>query len=545
MPSPNINTTDTLEQGRQKINVHFNDATQHGSSSGGTGGTNLGYINVKSYGALGTGSGGASQDQSGFQQAINAAGANGTVYIPPGNYYLGGGFNLGKHTRIVGTGTHAVTLNHTGNNVLFTNTVVEVNADIHKRRGFIGFEVRGNSQADAKGIVCGNGYGAFLEDLTVVGYGGTNGIGIEIRNSLDPTFGYSEGTVLRDIHLRYCTKNLAFIVSGGSASFSDTRIHNLVSVADNGHTAMYIGQNAPLYASDCLMKLHLVGPTAVGLKMEADTRLHANLFSIYVEQNAIPNAGYGAYVLTPTAKLWGNGVVYPQPGFAHITDGTPLASVADGALFDVSSPQAARIRDPGPSADRYRYIATLPASAGPTYDKLVVELKGGLWTEGEADDVFQFANRGGFRSWSLKRGGTSASRNGCRIVAYRQSDGSVRVYQKSLQGAVVSAMVNAYGTGMQEAYPGPEGQPLLHTFQPKVPTSRVPSGTLIFDSATAAPNLSVNAGKFVVADGPQIITGTGAPSDNSLPVGTLYLRKDGGASTTLYVKTGAATWTAK
>jgi hypothetical protein len=49
----------------------------------------------------------------------------------------------------------------------------------------------------------------------------------------------------------------------------------------------------------------------------------------------------------------------------------------------------------------------------------------------------------------------------------------------------------------------------------------------------------------VVADGPQIITGTGAPSDNSLPVGTLYLRKDGGASTTLYVKTGAATWTAK
>ena len=238
-------------------------------------------------------------------------------------------------------------------------------------------------------------------------------------------------------------------------------------------------------------------------------------------------------------------MIYPQPGFAHITDGTPLASVADGALFDVSSPQAARIRDSGPAADRYRYIATLPASAGPTYDKLVVELKGGLWFEGEADDVFQFANRGGFRPWFLKRGGTTNSRNGLRVVAYSQGDGSVNVYLKTVAGAVVSAMVNAYGTGMQEAFPGPDGQPLLHTFQPKVPTSTVPSGTLIFDSATAAPNLSVNAGKFVVADGPQIITGTGAPSDNSLPVGTLYLRQDGDASTTLYVKTGAATWTAK
>jgi hypothetical protein len=543
MPSPNINTTDTLEQGRQKINVHFNDVTQHGG--GGGGGADLGWVNVKDHGASGTGSGGASQDQSGFSAAISQAGASGTVYIPPGNYYLGGGFNLGKHTRIVGAGTHAVTLNHTGNNVLFTNTVVEQNADIHKRRGFIGFEVRGNNQASAKGIVCGNGYGALLEDLTVVGYGGTNGIGIEIRNSLDPTFGYSEGTMLRDIHLRYCTKNLAFIVDGGSASFSDTRMHNVVSVADSGHTCLYLGASAPLYCSDLFIKLHLTGATAVGLKMEADSRLHSNLFSIYTEQNITPSAGFGAMVLAATARIWGNGVIYPQPGIAHLSDGTPLSNIADGALVDVSSPQGSRIRDAGGAADRYRYIATLPPSSGASYDKLVVEVHGGLWDQGELFDVYEFANRPTFRSWSLKRGSNQAARNGCRIVAYKRVDGSVRVYQKSVAGAFVSAMVNAFGTGMVEAFPGPDGQPVMHTFHPQVPKTTVPSGTLIFDSATAAPNLSVNAGTFVVADGPQIITGTGAPSDNSLPVGTLYLRKDGGASTTLYVKTGAATWTAK
>lgn len=49
--------------------------------------------------------------------------------------------------------------------------------------------------------------------------------------------------------------------------------------------------------------------------------------------------------------------------------------------------------------------------------------------------------------------------------------------------------------------------------------------------------------------GPKIVTGTGSPeSVITAPMGSLYLRTDGGASTTLYVKTSgtAATgWTAK
>ena len=44
----------------------------------------------------------------------------------------------------------------------------------------------------------------------------------------------------------------------------------------------------------------------------------------------------------------------------------------------------------------------------------------------------------------------------------------------------------------------------------------------------------------------QIITGSGAPSgSDGSPIGTLYLNTAGGASTTLYVKTGASTYTAK
>jgi hypothetical protein len=44
---------------------------------------------------------------------------------------------------------------------------------------------------------------------------------------------------------------------------------------------------------------------------------------------------------------------------------------------------------------------------------------------------------------------------------------------------------------------------------------------------------------------PVITFGTGAPSDNTLCVGSVYLRLDGGATTSIYIKTGATTWTAK
>lgn len=42
-----------------------------------------------------------------------------------------------------------------------------------------------------------------------------------------------------------------------------------------------------------------------------------------------------------------------------------------------------------------------------------------------------------------------------------------------------------------------------------------------------------------------IWTGTGAPDGGIGSQGDIYMRLDGGASTTLYVKTGASTWTAK
>ena len=48
-----------------------------------------------------------------------------------------------------------------------------------------------------------------------------------------------------------------------------------------------------------------------------------------------------------------------------------------------------------------------------------------------------------------------------------------------------------------------------------------------------------------LSGGISITTGSGAPGSNTPAIGSLYLNTAGGASTTLYVKTGATTWTAK
>ena len=76
--------------------------------------------------------------------------------------------------------------------------------------------------------------------------------------------------------------------------------------------------------------------------------------------------------------------------------------------------------------------------------------------------------------------------------------------------------------------------------------SRLGKLAAVFKRPIAAVGFVVRtSSRSVTSDDPVIHTGSGDPDDDDgNPIGTLYLRQAGGAGSTLYVKTAAATYTA-
>lgn len=113
MAQQTINTTDSLETGRQKINANFSELYNVAQPTpGGTGGgTDLGWINVKTdYGAKGDG---ATADHGAIQSALDAAASaanGGVVYFPPGVYVINKYLTYGSKTAIRGAGMNRSTI---------------------------------------------------------------------------------------------------------------------------------------------------------------------------------------------------------------------------------------------------------------------------------------------------------------------------------------------------------------------------------------------------------------------------------------------------
>lgn len=325
-----------------------------------------GVYNVKHYGALGTGSGGASADQAGFVAAFAACGRKGIVYIPPGDYYVSGGFTQGLGCQVVGAGQEASQINHTGNNICFAAHAVSSGADVFAERGWRGFKLLGNSGASARGIVHGNSYGATFQDLRVGEY--TAGTAIELRNSLY----YTEGTRFDNVHTRNSLRGLEFTRSGtGTDSFSNTSMSNVhLQAAASGQTAMYVGDDTMIYYSLLEIKLMVEVAGAVGMRLGALSRLgyynpsstlYPNLYQIGFELPAKPTTAKGI-VADASAALRGNGTIDPPlsndyhtiPAGTNIyvgqTDGIPATYAGK------SAGSVANYRGGGNAADLYSVI---------------------------------------------------------------------------------------------------------------------------------------------------------------------------------------------
>lgn len=131
------------------------------------------------------------------------------------------------------------------------------------------------------------------------------------------------------------------------------------------------------------------------------------------------------------------------------------------------------------ASPNYSLIGVLPVSNNATYDKIYIELIGGVQdSTGLNCDYIVLANRGSF-AYVYNKGGVNTTRGPVKIVAYRQTDGSVNVYvvANGYYAAIVSAKAT-YINGNQS------------TLKMGVWNTTTPTGTVLFDSLTSATNYS-------------------------------------------------------
>jgi hypothetical protein len=442
-----------------KINSHFSDATQH----------NGGYVfDVKKYGAVGTGSGGAASDQAGFSGAIaaaNAAAYGGVVYIPTGEYYVTGPFTLDNEVSIIGAGSPQVTINHSGNNSLFSATTWALD----RYKTFQGFKLIGNSGASARGITVGNAWGPRFYDLFITTYDGTDGRGINFYSDTH----WCEGVDIDHVMIRACKRCVSCDgATAGNGSFSDFRIQhaNLVPEIEGG-VGLYLGSNAGIYSGSLNLRLHTDNvPTSSGIYMAAGSQMIRNFYQVYWEGGSTDP---GKFITTEAnTKISGHGQLYPL-----------------GSPYDIFN----------------ALDATTKIFLGPYANAASSHQSGGTYT-------------------SFRGSGNSATLHPFGV----NDPDTVLAGQGVVYGDnVASPVVFMYG-GRANAFQVIKVSPGV----------KPAAGTVLLEVDVAG-HVRLGTG------GPRIFTGTGAPSNNSLPVGSLYLRKDGGAGTSLYVKESATTWAPK
>ncbi len=307
--SPLVGTDRVSVEMKNKINAHLADASQHTGES---------VANVKAFGAKGNSS---TDDTSAFNSAIaSLTGGTGVLYMPPGRYVISSTIRVPMNVQVIGAGSGATEILHTGNSPLFVNTAFQWEA--MRQRAFRRFKILGNAGTSAKGIVLSESTGAAFDDLFIMNY--TNGIGIHVVNRNNGG-GWTEGTRFFGVHIRGCARQVFLERTTGTESFSDTRFYHttLVCTEDN-QVGLEIGNNIVLYDGTLDLKIHLEGNSTTALKIGANCVIRGNLYNVGVES---PGSGTGMKILQipDGSELTGTGAIMMPLG------GVATWEIADGA----------------------------------------------------------------------------------------------------------------------------------------------------------------------------------------------------------------------
>lgn len=298
-----------------------------------------GVHNVKTYGASGTGSGGASADQAAFAAAATAAGDTGNIYIPPGNYYVTGPFVLGRGNTVFGHNAATTSINHTGNNLLFDATTLAT--DTGYRKIFQGFSITGNSGVSAKGIRMGNVFLSAMRNLEIRGY--TNGANIELANTLSDT----EVTTLDQIVLSDARSMLRITRGAGSASFEGLRLHGVHFLFRNANeVGIDVGPNCYLYNATFNCKFHrgeTPGTGAIDIRLDNNSAIFHCFFQCLTEAWNHSSANPAISMQTTTGA-------YAEDNFGRWfweADAGDIVNSFGGGALQISNAQASISGDRG------------------------------------------------------------------------------------------------------------------------------------------------------------------------------------------------------
>lgn len=269
-----------------------------------------GVFNVKdaAYGALGNGS---ANDTVAIQAAITAAAAvNGTVYIPPGTYYISG-LTVSAPIRIVGAGKRATVIYLKNSSDASCFTIAPIAQGTNGEWNHVGFEA-----------------------LTIIGNRGNNtsGHGIDLT---DMVSGYGCGVVCRDVELNGC---IGAGLNIGSARNAGVLDNTTITYCTGG--GLVIGSAGDWICSDSLFGAcgNMTSHSGDGVTMIGSFNMMFHGCSAY------SNAAYGVRVEQYASTwYWYGGSVdrNKQHGFSIEGDAvvTGRAGLIDGTVLTLNSAQ--------------------------------------------------------------------------------------------------------------------------------------------------------------------------------------------------------------
>lgn len=159
--------------------------------------------------------------------------------------------------------------------------------------------------------------------------------------------------------------------------------------------------------------------------------------------------------------------------------------VATQPIQAVGTSYGFAIQSVAPVSTSYWKIATLPITGSGTFDHIVVDaVLDDNWSAINKTQISAvFGNRGEFSGRFTQHG---SLRSNSRLVAYRESDGSVSIYFQLNAGGYTSFSYNISQSLGATIYHNP------------VSTTTAPTGTLVFDTFTSPKSMVIDPGRGMI-----------------------------------------------